>query len=177
MSIISCMSLILSSSWYASFSSNIDSSYHTHYSSSLVSDLFNRLQWMATMETVNSQKLLNIFMPLLATSCKSHSVFGLPISACVIIYYWSVKIVRYLANHLREFHLIHNSDAAGDKDKLIKSWGQKFKGQHQDKTTYGQKRHFANSEGHAFVQTSQSQTTVLVTAFQSTVHHWGSSTS
>jgi len=40
----------------------------------------------------------------------------------------------YLTNRLWEFHDIYNLGAVGDKDELIRSWGQKDKGQGHDKT-------------------------------------------
>jgi len=37
-----------------------------------------------------------------------------------------------------EFHHIYYLDTVGDKDELIRSWGQKVKGQGHSKSKYGQ---------------------------------------
>jgi len=44
---------------------------------------------------------------------------------------------HYLTNHFWEFHQICNLRAVGDKDELIRFWGQMFKS----------KKHFGNFEG------------------------------
>ena len=51
----------------------------------------------------------------------------------------SVRWTRYFINCLREFHQIYNLGAVGNKDELIRFWGQKVKGQGHDQTKYDQK--------------------------------------
>jgi len=40
---------------------------------------------------------------------------------------------------LQEFHQIYDLGAVGDKDELIRYWGQKVRGQCHDKTSYDKK--------------------------------------
>jgi len=48
------------------------------------------------------------------------------------------SLARYLTNRLWEFHQIYNLWAVGDRNELIRFWGQKVKGHGHSETTHGQ---------------------------------------
>jgi len=48
---------------------------------------------------------------------------SIPVCVCVCV--WLSLLAQYLTNHLWEFHQNYNYDAFGDKDELIRFWGQK----------------------------------------------------
>ena len=65
---------------------------------------------------------------------KGTAFWGCP---CVII---KCLWAGYLTNRLWEFHQVfYNLGAVGNKDELIRFWGQKVKDQGHNKTKYGQK--------------------------------------
>jgi len=69
---------------------------------------------------------------------------------------------QYLTNWSWEFHQIYNIGAVGDKDELVRFWGQKRKGQGHDATKHGQK---------SLVQIW----TFLAKTYQLIDHRWGPS--
>jgi len=64
----------------------------------------------------------------------SQPLFLLSVCVCVIQYMKSL-LTWYLRNLSWEFHQIYNFGAVGEKDELIRFWGQKVKGQ-------GHRQHF-----------------------------------
>jgi len=73
-----------------------------------------------------------IFMPFLIICCKRHCVCELLWESAymityVIIYWHFVSMISYLVNFLGEFHQIYNLGAVGNKDALIRYWGQEVK--------------------------------------------------